>query len=119
MENLAKKVKFHQNILTNYLENLAQQRNESLGSPGGYQAITDLIHNQFQLMRIGWYQDKFHFRVLMHFSIHPETGNIWVQQNNTEIELDKELGALGVPKQHLVLGFRPADLRALSEYAVM
>lgn len=119
MENIIAKIQKHQAILTTYLENLARERNESLGSIGGYQAITDLIHNQFQLIQIGWLREKFHFRVLLHFSIHPETGNIWVQQNNTEIELDKELGALGVPKHHLVLGFRPADLRALSEYAVM
>jgi len=101
------------------LENLARGRNESLGSIGGYQAVTDLIHNQFQLMQIGWLRGDFHFRVLLHFSIHPETGNIWIQQNNTEIELDAELEALGVPKSHLVLGFRPADLRVLSAYAVM
>lgn len=119
METVANKIKKHQAILANYLENLTKEYNESLGSIGGYQAITDLIHNQFQLIQIGWIKEKFHFYVLLHFSIHPETGNIWVQQNNTEIELDKELGALGVPKHHLVLGFRPADLRALSEYAVM
>jgi len=119
METIVDKIKNYQGILTTYVENLAKEYNESLGSLGGYQAITDLITNQFQLIQIGWLKEKFHFYVLLHFSIHPETGNIWVQQNNTEIELDAELEALGVPKSHLVLGFRPADLRALSEYAVM
>jgi len=118
MENVANKIKNHQKVLTNYIEQLAKERNESLGSNGGYQAITDLIHNHFQLVRMGWHGGQFYFRVLLHFNIHPETGNIWVQQNNTEIPLDLELGALGVPKSHLVLGFRPTDMRALSEYAV-
>lgn len=119
MDNLEKKIKKHQKVLTNYVEKLAKERNESLGSTGGYQAITDLKHNQFQLIHISWFERQFHFKVLLHFSIHPETGNIWVQQNNTEIPLDVDFGNMGIAKSRLVLGFRPADMRELSGFAVM
>jgi XisI protein len=119
MVNLEKKIKSHQKVLTNYVEQLAQERNESLGSTGGYQAVTDVKHNQFQLIHISWHERKFYFKVLLHFSIHPETGNIWVQQNNTEIPLDTDFNAMGIPKSNLVLGFRPADMRELSDFAVM
>jgi XisI protein len=119
MVSLEKKIKLHQKTLANYVEQLAKERNESLGSTGGYQAVTDLKHNQFQLIHISWHERQFYFKVLLHFSIHPETGNIWVQQNNTEIPLDVDFSNLGIPKSHLVIGFRPADMRELSEYAVM
>jgi XisI protein len=119
MVNIAKKIKKHQQVLTTYVEQLAKERNESLGSIGGYQAITDLTHNQFQLIHIAWYDRQYSFKVLLHFSIHPETGNIWVQQNNTEIPLDADFSERGIPKSNLVLGFRPADMRELSNYAVM
>ena len=119
MVNLEKKIKLHQKVLTNYVEQLAKERNESLGSIGGYQAVTDKKHNQFQLIHISWFERKFYFKVLLHFSIHPETGNIWVQQNNTEIPLETDFSNMGIPKSHLVLGFRPADMRELSDFAVM
>ena len=119
MVNIEKKIKHHQHVLTAYVEQLAKERNESLGSTGGYQAVTDIKHNQFQLIHISWFGRQHSFKVLLHFSIHPETGNIWVQQNNTEIPLDTDFSDMGIPKSHLVLGFRPADMRELSNYAVM
>jgi hypothetical protein len=68
---------------------------------------------------MGWNKEKFVFSVLIHLTINTETGNIWIQQNNTEIELDFELEKFAnIPKEHLVLGFRPEYMRELSEYAV-
>jgi hypothetical protein len=56
----------------------------------------------------------------MHFDIHAETGNIWIQQNNTEIQVDLELERLAeIPKKHLVLGFRPKYMREVSDFAVV
>jgi XisI protein len=118
MERLNLKIKKHQSDLTEYVEKLAKERNESIGSSGGYQAITDTIHNQFQLVRMGWHDGQFYFRVLLHFSIHPETGNIWVQHNTTEIDLEKDFAAYNITKKQIVLGFRSTDLRVLSDYAV-
>ena len=118
MENIMRKIQKHQRALTEYLERIANERNESLGSIKGYQAITDTLHNHFQLVQITWYKEQFIFQVLMHFQIHPETGNIWVQQNNTENIIDEELAEWDIPKSNLVLGFRPADMRALSPFAL-
>ena len=118
MLNLEKKIAHHQNILSHYVEKLAQERNQSLGSTGGYQAVTDIKHNQFQLIHISWFERQYSFKVLLHFCINPETGNIWVQQNSTEIDLDTDFRDMGIPKSHLVLGFRPADMREFSDFAV-
>lgn len=58
------------------------------------------------------------YAVLLHLDINAETGNIWVQQNNTEILIDIDLAEKGVPKNHFVLGFRPASMRSFSDYAM-
>jgi hypothetical protein len=119
MANLKSKIEQYQNVLEKYIRGLANEYNNSLGSDRNYHAIIDLKNNHFQFIHMGWSKDKFIFLVLIHLTIHPETGNIWIQQNNTEIELDIELEQFAnVPKEHLVLDFRPEYIRDLSEYAV-
>jgi len=44
-------------------------------------------------------------------------GKIWIQADNTDIVIARELEAQGIPKSDIVLGFRPATVRAESEYA--
>lgn len=84
------------------------------------QAIIDMESNHFQFIKMGWYKHKFIFSVLMHFDIHAETGNIWIQQNNTEIQVDLELERLAeITKRHLILGFRPKYMREASDFAVV
>lgn len=61
MENITTKIQKHQRALTEYLEQIAKERNKSLGSAKGYQAITDVLHNHFQLVQITWYKERFIF----------------------------------------------------------
>jgi hypothetical protein len=44
-------------------------------------------------------------------------GKLWIQQDNTE-GVAPELERYGVPKEHIVLGFRAPDMRQYTEYAV-
>ena len=118
MDSLKSKIKKNQKILAAYIQELADERNNALGNDMTYQAIIDLSGNHFQLVRIGWHNLKYLYAVLIHFDINAETGNIWVQQNNTEILLDEELGARGIPKNNLVIGFRPAEMRPYSDFAL-
>ncbi len=118
MDILKNKIDTYQKVLATYIQDLANDYNNALGNDLTYQAIIDLTNNHFQLVRIGWHQDRFLYSVLIHLDINPETGNIWVQQNNTEILLDEDLEKKGIPKNHFVLGFRPAYMRPFSDYAV-
>ncbi len=118
MDNIALKINKHQEILSQYIRKLAYDHNNALGNSMTYQSIIDLQENHFQLVRIGWYEQRFLYSVLIHLDINPKTGNIWIQQNNTEILLDVDLGKLGIPKNNLVLGFRPAEMRPYSDFAV-
>ena len=44
-------------------------------------------------------------------------GKLWIQQDNTE-GIAPELERYGVPKEHIVLGFRSPEIRQYTEYAV-
>jgi hypothetical protein len=118
MEKISSKIKKYQKVLASYVEQLAEERNQSLGSSKGYLPVTDFVHHQFQLVQASWIGTKYQYRILLHLSIHEETGNVWILQNNTELDLEKDFEMMNIPKSSLVLGFRPVDMRALSNYAV-
>jgi len=45
-------------------------------------------------------------------------GKIWIQHDGTEHGVARELEALGVPRQAIVLGFDAPVKRPLTDYAV-
>ncbi|MBI1927585.1 XisI protein [Candidatus Poribacteria bacterium] len=45
-------------------------------------------------------------------------GKLWIQHDNTENGIAADLERYGVPKEHIVLGFRSPDLRKYTGYAV-
>jgi XisI protein len=115
---LKNKIKKHQRVLTAYITQLAKERNESLGNDMTYQSIIDIKGNHFQLVRMGWHKDRFLYSVLIHFDISLLTGNIWVQQNNTEIPIDEDLAVYGVSKKNIVVGFHLEAMRPFSDFAI-
>ncbi len=42
----------------------------------------------------------------------------WIQQDGTENGVASELLAAGIPKEHIVLGFKSPQSRALTDFAV-
>jgi XisI protein len=44
-------------------------------------------------------------------------GKFWIQRDGTEQGIANELVHAGVPKDHIVLGFRSAELRKHTEFA--
>lgn len=53
----------------------------------------------------------------MHIEI--RDGKVWIQQDGTERGIAGELEERGVPASEIVLGFRPAELRSHTGYAVV
>ncbi|MBK8564361.1 MAG: XisI protein [Saprospiraceae bacterium] len=117
MENVTEKITNYSQILTTYLEALANERNTALGGTNDCNVVADTKNHHYQLTRIGWEGRKYYFAVLLHFSIKPD-GKIWIQQNNTEILVGGELEQRGVEKMDIVVGFRPAYLREMTGYGV-
>ncbi|MEM1124050.1 MAG: element excision factor XisI family protein [Bacteroidota bacterium] len=118
MDRLSVVIKKNQKILSEYIQDLAQRYNQALGNKMIYQGVIDTKNNHFQLVKLGWIDDQFIYSVLLHLDINSETGNIWIQQNNTEILLENDLKKFDISKKQLVLGFRPESMRKYSEFAV-
>lgn len=78
--------------------------------------IIDPIQDHYQWMKIGW--DGLHqvYHIVIHFEI--RDGEIWIQQNMTDIDLGQELVDLEVPKEDIVLGLHPPYKRPYTGYGV-
>jgi hypothetical protein len=79
--------------------------------------LVDKAQGHYQLLTQGWQKGRNINDILMHFHLKPD-GKIWVETNNTEVQVAKELEKKGVPKTDIVLGFHPASVRHLTDYAV-
>lgn len=76
----------------------------------------DRERNQYLLLYLGWNREHHEHGVIAHLEI--IDGKIWIQEDNTEEGMATDLEAAGVPKDHIVLGFRHPDLRPYTDYAV-
>lgn len=83
---------------------------------GENQLVADKENHRYQVVTIGWDNDKFVHDCPMHMDI--IEGKIWIQQNMTEIDLGEELVKMGVPKSDIVIGFLAPEVREYSEYAL-
>jgi len=68
-------------------------------------------------MSLGWEAQKRIHRCLMQVDI--INGKLWIQCSQTEESLAEEFVRRGVPKDQIVVGLRPPEMREHSEYAVV
>jgi hypothetical protein len=54
---------------------------------------------------VGWQKSKFIYDVVFHFDI--KNGQIWIQQNWTDLKLRQELVERGVANEDIFVGFSP------------
>lgn len=80
------------------------------------QVIIDKENNHYQLLSVGWHRNRFVHSTAFHFDI--VNGKIWLQQNNTDVDITEELMERGVPREDIVLGFIPENVRAYTNFAV-
>jgi hypothetical protein len=80
------------------------------------QTLFDNEQDRYQVLAIGWNQDKRIYGCSMHLDI--KAGKIWIQANNTDIDIAEALVAQGVPKEDIVIGLQPDYLRQYTGYAI-
>jgi hypothetical protein len=80
------------------------------------EAVFDRNNDRYLLMNVGWDNGKRVHGSLVHIDV--INGKVWIQRDGTEEGVAKELVMAGIPKDHIVLGFRPAEVRPYTEYAV-
>ncbi|NOT64291.1 MAG: XisI protein [Acidobacteria bacterium] len=89
--------------------------------PHHYGQITDRVvcdeeNDNYLWLSEGWNKDRRVHHCIAHLEI--INGKIWIQKDRTEDGIALYLELEGIPKQDIVLGFHPADVRPLTEYAV-
>ncbi len=102
-------------IIDVYEEYAAYLRGSNYSSVD-YQVITDDKHNHYQLVAVGWENDKRIFYVIFQADI--IANKIWIQEDNTEDGLAALLGEKGIAKKEVVLAYFPEYHRKYTEYAV-
>ncbi|TAE58845.1 MAG: XisI protein [Nostocales cyanobacterium] len=78
--------------------------------------VFDEENDSYLLITLGWQDHKRIHGCLVHLDI--IDGKIWVQRDDTEDGVTYELEAAGVPKDKIVLGFHPQNVRQHTGYAV-
>ncbi len=81
-----------------------------------YEPIFDTEHDRYQVLLNGWTDLKRSFAIVAQIDIRDNL--IWVQQDNTELELAKQLMDHGIPKERIVLGFHAPYKREFMGFAV-
>ncbi len=73
-------------------------------------------HGTYALLQVGWNGDEYVHGAVIHVDI--IDGKIWIQYDGTEDGIATDLVENGVPKETIVLGFRPPEVRSYTGFAV-
>ena len=80
------------------------------------ETIFDEIQERYQLVAVGW-QGKIRVHgCLIHIDIKGD--KVWLQHDSTDAEIAKTLIEMGIPENHIVLGFQPEDYRRHTNFAI-
>jgi hypothetical protein len=80
------------------------------------EVVVDRQADHYLLLAIGWDGARRIHGSVVHIDI--IDGKVWIQRDGTEHGIAEELVEAGIPRDRIVLGFRPADLRQYTQYAV-
>jgi hypothetical protein len=78
--------------------------------------VFDCVGDHYLLITLGRERGRRVHSCLIHVDI--VDGKFWIQHDDTEEGVATDLLNAGVPKEHIVLGFRSAKMRKYSEFAV-
>ena len=79
------------------------------------QLIEDTTHDHYLLLKTGWDGEQRIYYSVFHFDI--KDGKIWIQENNTDVEVDQELNDMGISNKEMVVGFHHPSMREYSDFA--
>src|SRR5258708_4758978 len=80
------------------------------------EAIVDLEKDHYEVMHMGWDGVRRVHGCVIHINI--RGGKVWVQHDGTSCAVAEELVEAGIPREDIVLGFHPADVRKYTTFAL-
>jgi hypothetical protein len=77
--------------------------------------LFDEQSDSYAVISEGWLNSERIHDIVLHLEI--INGKVWIQADNTDVAVARELEEHGIPKSDIVLGFRAPDVRPYTEYA--
>jgi hypothetical protein len=81
------------------------------------EAIIDPEKGHYEVLHVGWDGPRRVHGAVIHIDIIGD--KIWIQHDGTSPGVAEELVEAGIPREAIVLGFRPAHLRQYTGFAVV
>ena len=114
MDTTGDKLNKYRDIIERILTDIALYIPQDEQAP--HKTFFDRKSDSYAIVEVGWEDDERIHQFVMHLEI--ISGKVWVQADNTDLNVTKELERAGIPKNDIVLGFHPPDVRPYTEYAV-
>lgn len=105
----------YQTIVKNILQEYREFMQKS-GDEDSLRVLFDDEHKAYALLSFGWQGQRYIHAAIVHMDIIEE--KVWIQCDNTEQGIALELVEKGIPKEQIILGFRPAHLRQHTGFGV-
>jgi hypothetical protein len=80
------------------------------------EVVFDRVRDRYLLIDVGWDGKRRVHGCIVHIDI--IDGKLWIQRDGTEQGIALDLEQAGIPKEHIVLGFREPELRQYTGYAL-
>lgn len=114
METVTDKTGNYRRIIRELLTGLAAVPHLEKGIED--QTLFDEINDSYAIISKGWNGEERIHNIVIHLEI--INGKVWIQADNTDVVIARELESAGIPKSDIVLGFRSPSVRPLTQYAV-
>lgn len=75
----------------------------------------EAIH--YLLVNVGFRKRYRIYGAFIHIDVKYD-GKVWLQHDGTDLEVALRLNEMGIPKEDIVLGFHPEELRQYTDFAI-
>ena len=80
------------------------------------EALFDINADRYMVVSVGWEGMKRVHGSLIHIDVVQD--KVWIQRDGTEDGVANELVEGGIPKDHIVLGYKEPEIRKYTDFAV-
>ena len=80
------------------------------------EAIIDTEKDHYQVMHLGWHDQRRIYGAVIHMNI--AEGKIWIQYDGTDRPVADRLLEAGVPREDIILGLHPPNVRQYTDFGV-
>jgi len=78
--------------------------------------VIDAERDHYEVLQVGWLDDRRVHGPVIHIDI--RDGKVWIEHNGTDALIGEELVEAGIPRNDIVLGFQPPEVRPFTKFGV-